>query len=60
MLAKTLPPPGKKHFCFQKDGKSTLAEQCYKSLVLTKVIDTIIDIDSFEKECVIIKGLLHP
>ena len=30
----------------------------HKSRVLTKEIDTIIDIDKFEKQCLIIKGLL--
>ena len=48
MPVKKLPPPRKEYFCFQKYGKSAHAAQCAKSRVLTKLIDTIIDIDSFD------------
>ena len=41
---KTLSSPRKQN-CFQKDGKSAHAEQCAKSRVLTKVIDTILEND---------------
>ena len=44
---------------FHKYGKSAHDSQCTKSRLLTKVIDKIIYIDSFEHKCVIIKGLLH-
>ena len=40
-------------------GETAHAEQCSKSRALTKVIDLIIDIESFENKCVIIKGLLQ-
>ena len=33
--------------------------QCYKSRALNKVIDLIIDIEPFEQQCVILKGLLQ-
>ena len=54
-----LPPKGKEYFCFQKYGKSAHSTQCSKSCVLTKLIYTIIYIDSFYHQCVVIKGLLH-
>ena len=39
------------------EGETDNAAQFSKYLVLTKVIDLIIDIHSFEQQCVIIKGL---
>ena len=56
MPVKTLPPPGK---YFQKCGKRIHAAKCDKSCVLTKVIDTILDIDSIQHGFVILKGLLQ-
>ena len=41
------------------EGKSAYAPQCAKSRALIKVLKAIFDIDSYEKQCVIIKGLLH-
>ena len=41
------------------DGKIVHAEQWDKSRALTKVIDSIPDIHSFDQKCVIIKGLLQ-
>ena len=41
------------------DWGNSHAAQCYKSRALTKVIDLIIDVHSFERQCVIIKGFLH-
>ena len=46
----------RKRIFFQKDGKSDHAAQCAKSLVLTKVIDTILYIGSFYQKFVILKG----
>ena len=40
------------------DGKITHNAQCYKSHALTKAIGLIIDIESFEQKCVILKSLL--
>ena len=56
---KKLTLPGKESFCFQKYGKSAHAAQWDNSRVLEKVIDNILDIDSFEKKCVVLKGLLQ-
>ena len=52
-----LPPYGKQYPCFKSDGKFTHESQCAKSRELTKFIDLILDIESFEQICVIIKGL---
>ena len=41
------------------DGKTAHATQCYNSGALAKVIDLILDIESFEQKSVIIKGLLQ-
>ena len=42
---------------FSKYGKSVHAAQCAKSHVFTKFIDNILDIDSFEHQFFIPKGL---
>ena len=57
--ANRLPLPGNEYFCFQIDSKSAHSAQHSRSRVLTKVIDTILDIISFEHQCVIIQRLLH-
>ena len=44
--------------CFQVDNKSPHAAQFVKSSVLNKAIDSIISIDTFEQQCVIIKCML--
>ena len=56
-LPKTtqLPPLGKEYLCFQVDNKSPPAAQCVKSIVLNKVIDYILFINTFEQQCVVIK-----
>ena len=59
MSVKKLTPPGKYFFLFQKDGKSAHVAQCVKSIVVTKVIDNIPDIDSFDQKHVTLKGLLQ-
>ena len=59
MPVKTKPPPGKEYFCLQKYCKSAHAAQRAKSYVLTKVIDTILDIDLFGYTFIILKGLLQ-
>ena len=60
-LPKTthLPPLGKEYFCFQVDNKSPHAAQCVKSRVLNKVIDSILYINTFEKQFVVIKCMLQ-
>ena len=51
-LPKTthLPPLGKEYLCFQVDNKYPHAAQCVKSMVLNKVIDSILSINTFEHE----------
>ena len=50
-LPKTthLPPLGKEYLCFHVENKSPHAAQCVKSRVLKKAIDSIISINTFEK-----------
>ena len=56
---KKLPSSGKEYLCFQMNGRSSHAAQCVKSWIMNKVIDYIIYIDTFEQQCVVIKGLLQ-
>ena len=60
-LPKTtqLPSLGKEYLCFQVDNKSPHAAQCVKSRVLNKVIDSILSINAFEQQCVVIKCMLQ-
>ena len=45
--------------CFQKDGKTAQADRCIKSRIMTKVIDSVILIDTFEQQCVVVKVMLQ-
>ena len=45
--------------CFQKDGKTSQAARCIKSRIMTKVIDYVLSIDTFEQQCVVLKGMLQ-
>ena len=60
-LPKTtkLPPVGKEYFCFRVDNRSPHAAQCVKSCILNKVIDSILSIEKFEQQCVVIKFMLQ-
>ena len=60
-LPKTthLPPLCKECFCFQVDNKYPHAGQRIKSRVLNKAIDSILSINTFEKQCVVIKCMLQ-
>ena len=60
-LPKTthLPSLGKKYLCFQIDNKSPHADQCVKSRVLNKVIYSILSINTFEQQCIVIKCMLQ-
>ena len=49
---------GKEYMCFQKDDKTAQAASCIKSRIMTKVIDYILLIDTFEQQCVVLKGIL--
>ena len=42
-----------------KEGKSDQATRCIKSRIMTKVIDSVLSIDTFEKQCVVLKGMLQ-
>ena len=60
-LQKTmrLPPVGKEYMCFQKNGKTAQSVRCIKSRIMTKLIDSVISTDTFEQQCVLIKGILQ-
>ena len=60
-LPKTtqLTPLGKEYLCFQVDNKSPNVAQCVKSRVLNKVIDSILSINTFEQQFVVIKCMLQ-
>ena len=60
-LPKTthLSPLGKEYLCFQIDNKYPHDAQCVKSRVLNKVIDSILSINTFEQQCVVIKCMLQ-
>ena len=45
--------------CFLKEGKSDQAARCIKSRIMTKVIDYVLSIDTFEQQCVVLKGMLQ-
>ena len=51
--------------CFLKedksdqDGKTSQTARCIKSRMMTKVIDYVLSIDTFEQQCVVIKGMLQ-
>ena len=45
--------------CFQKDGKTAQAARCIKSRIMNKVIEYVLSIDTFEQQCVVIKGMLQ-
>ena len=53
-----LPPVGKEYMCFMKEDKSDQADRCNKSRIINKVIDSIISINTFEQQCVVLKGIL--
>ena len=54
-----LPPVGKSYICFMKEGKSDQAARCIKSRIMIKVIDFFLSIDTFEQQCVVLKGMLQ-
>ena len=53
-----LPPVGK-GIVFQNDGKSAQAAKCVKYRINNKVIYCVLLIDTFEKQCVVLKGILQ-
>ena len=54
-----LHPSRKEYLCFTIDKESDRTAQCDRSRELNKVIDLILELSSFEQQCVIIKGLLR-
>ena len=60
-LTKTteLPPVGKEYLCFQVNSKSPHSAQCVKSRVLNKAIYSILYIEKFEQQCVVIICMLQ-
>ena len=42
-----------------KGGKSAQATGCIKLGIMTKVIDYVLSIDTFEQQCVVLKGMLQ-
>ena len=54
-----LPPVGKEYLCSQINGKSSQANNCVKSRIITKAIDYLFSIDIFEQQCVVLKGMLQ-
>ena len=48
---------GKEYMCFQKDGKISQAVRCIKSRITIKAIDSILSIDTFDQQFVVIKGM---
>ena len=53
-------PVGKEYMCFQNDGKNAQAARCIKSRIMTKAIDSVLSIDNFEQQCVVLKVILQP
>ena len=45
--------------CFLKEGKYDQAASCIKSRIMTKVIDYVLSIDTFEQKYVVLKGMLQ-
>ena len=54
-----LTPVDKQYICFLKEGKFDQAARCIKSRIITKVIDYVISIDTFEQQYVVLKGMLQ-
>ena len=54
-----LPPAGKEHLCFQINGKRSQTSKCVKSRIMTKVINYILSIVTFEQQCVVLRGMLQ-
>ena len=54
-----LPLAGKEYVCFQNDGKTAQAAKCIRSRIMNKVIEYVLSIDTFEQQCVVLKGILQ-
>ena len=54
-----LPTADKEYMCIMKECKPYQAARCIKLRIMTKVIDYVLSIDTFEQQCVDIKGMLQ-
>ena len=54
-----IPLAGKEYLFFHIHGRYSHAAQCVKSRIMIKSVDSILSIDTFEKHCVVIKGMLQ-
>ena len=43
---------------FNKDGITTQAASCIRSRIITKVVDSVFFIDTFEQQFVVLRGIL--
>ena len=50
---------GKEYMCFKIDAKSAQAAKCVKYIIMTKFIDCVLLICTFEQKCVVIKGMIQ-
>ena len=53
-----LSPVGKEFMFFLKEGRTDQAARFIKSIIITKVVDSILSIDTFEQKCVVLKVTL--
>ena len=54
-----LPPVGKEYICFWNDSKYAQVANCVKYRIITKVVDCVLSIDTFDQQCVVFKGMLQ-
>ena len=54
-----LPPVGKKYLSFLKEDKTDQTGRCIKKSIITKFIDYVLSIDTFEQQCVVLKGMFQ-
>ena len=54
-----IPPVGKEYMSFHNYGKTAQAAKFIKSRIITKLIDYVFLIDTFEQQCVVLKGMLQ-
>ena len=45
--------------CFLKDVQYDQAARCIKSRIMTNVIDSVLSMDKFEQQCVVLKDMLQ-
>ena len=45
--------------CFQNNGKTAQAAKFIKSIIMTKVIGSVLLVDTFKRKCVVLKGVLQ-